>query len=298
MARPEGIAFRGNNYLSDWGGNNPIRYSYIFRVPDGLSTANIDSIIDIVGGEPAGVKGVPCDDDEGYEWTPRKLKFWMATGKTVSVPAPNKLQLVAQATEIAALLSAISRVVCVSLEGETWRNIMDLLEPTTPALPAPTPLVITDTPAGQKEASYVGSMSYETDGTREFSKAFKMATNLPGNAPYAEYAAAINNCLISGGPINTSQARCPGFKQLTFDHRRFRVVMLQNRRVVSTSSTNEVTSSTAVAKSELLVPMSSRVPANIRACALALRVVPHTMCLGYRGEWDKRFSSKNPGMTP
>lgn len=296
MAKPEGISFRGDNYLPDWG-NTPVKYSYTFRIPDGLSTANIDDIIDIVGGEPAGAKGIPCDDDEGHAWTPRKFKFWFATGKTVSMPAPNKLDLIAQATEIAVLLSSIARVVCVSLEGETWRNIIDLVDPTTSLL-APTPLPIADTPAAQKEPSYIGSMSYETDGTREFSKAFKMATNLPGNAPYAEYAAAINNCLLSGGPINTSGARCPGFRQLTFDHRRFRVVMLQNRRVVSTNDANEVTSSVTSAKSELLVPMSSRAPADIRACALALRAVPHTMCLGYRGEWDKRFSSKNPSITP
>lgn len=297
MAKPEGISFRGDNYLPDWG-NTPFKYSYTFRIPDGLSTADIDGIIDVVGGEPAGTKGIPCDDEEGHAWTPRKLKFWFSTGKTVSMPAPNKLELVTQATAIATLLSTIARVVCVSLEGETWRNIIDLLEPTTPVLPAPIPLPVGDTPAGQKEPSYVGSMSYETDGTREFSKAFKMATNLPGNAPYAEYAAAIDSCLLSGGSINTSGARCPGFRQLTFDHRRFRVVMLQNRRVVSTSSANEVTSSVTSAKSELLVPMSSRAPADIRACALALRAVPHTMCLGYRGEWDKRFSSKNPSITP
>jgi hypothetical protein len=298
MAKPEGITFRGNNYLPDWGSpNTPIKYSYTFKIPDGLSTANIDAIIDTVGGEPAGAKGIPCDDEEGYAWTPRKLKFWFSSGKTVSVPAPNKTQLVTQATAIALLLSSIQLVVCVSLEGETWRNIIDLLDPTTSLLP-PTPLPIADTPPGQKEPSYVGSMNYETDGSREFSKAFKMATNLPGNVPYAEYATAINNCLLSGGPLNTSQARCPGFRQLTFDHRRFRVVMLQNRRVVSTNSANEVVSSTTSAKSELLVPMSSRVPADIRTCALALRAVPHTMCLGYRGEWDKRFASKNPGVLP
>lgn len=296
MAKPEGISFRGDNYLPDWG-NTPVKYSYTFRIPDGLSAANIDKIIDAVGGEPAGTKGIPCDDEEGHAWTPRKLKFWFATGKTVSVPVPNKLNMITQGKEIAIYLSSIARVVCVSLEGETWRNIIDLVDPTTSLLP-PTPLPIADTPAGQKEPSYIGSMSYETDGTLEFSKAFKMATNLPGNVPYAEYAAAINNCLLSGGPINTSGARCPGFRQLTFDHRRFRVVMLQNRRVVSTNDAKEVTSSVTLAKSELLVPMSSRVPADIRTCALALRAVPHTMCLGYRGEWDKRFSSKNPSILP
>lgn len=302
MARPEGITFRGNNYLPDWGAaTQTFNYKYTFKIPDGTTDAMINAIIAAVGGTGIDTRGVPCEDEEGYSWSPRKLKFWFEAGKTVSIPVPNKTNLVAASATIATQLNQIARVICVSLEGETWRNIIDLIDPTTSLLP-PVPLPITDTPAGQKETSYVGSMSYETDGSFEMSsKAFKMATNLAGNTPYAEYATAINNCLIaSGNPVNTSGARCPGFRQLTFDHRRFRVTMLQNRRVFEKAdgANAGADSEVKVAKSELLVPMSSRVPELIRDCGLALRAVPHTMCLGYRGEWDKRFSSKNPGALP
>lgn len=297
MARPEGITFRGTNYLPDWGlPANPFNYKYTFKVPDGASDAMVNAIIGAVGGSVVNTSGIPCEDEEGYSWTPRKLKFWFERGKTVTIPVPTKTGLVAAAAAIVTQLRTIAPVICVSLEGETWRNIIDLIEPGTPSLPAPIPLPIADTPAGEKEASYVGSMTYETDGIFEMrSKAFKMATNTPGNAPYAQYATAINECLISGGPLNTSQARCPGFRQITFDHRRFRVTMLQTRRVIKPDG-SLAESETTTAKSELLVPMSSRDPQLIRACGLALRSVPHTMCLGYRGEWDKRFSSKNPAV--
>lgn len=302
MARPEGITFRGNNYLPDWGtATQTFNYKYTFKIPDGTTDAMVNAIVAAVGGSVVNTRGVPCEDEEGYPWSPRKLKFWFEAGKTVSIPVPNKTNLVAASNTIATQLNQIARVICVSLEGETWRNIIDLIDPTTSLL-APVPLPITDTAPGQKEASYVGSMAYETDGSLEISsKAFKMATNLTGNVPYAQYATAINNCLIaSGTPVNTSGARCPGFRQSTFDNRRFRVTMLQNRRVFEKAdgATPGADSEVKLAKSELLVPMSSRDPALIRACGLALRTVPHTMCLGYRGEWDKRFSSKNPGALP
>ncbi|MCC3439367.1 hypothetical protein [Microcoleus sp. PH2017_05_CCC_O_A] len=302
MARPEGITFRGNNYLPDWGtATQTFNYKYTFKIPDGTTDAMINAIIAAVGGTVINTRGVPCEDEEGYSWSPRKLKFWFEAGKTVSIPVPSKTNLVAASATIAGQLNQIARVICVSLEGETWRNIIDLLDPTSSVLP-PVPLPITDTDAGEKETSYVGTMNYETDGSFEMaSKAFKMATNLAGNIPYAQYATAINNCLTaSGGPINTSSARCPGFRQVTFEHRRFRVVMLQNRRVVEKAdgATPGAASEIKAAKSEMLVPMSSRDPELIRACGLALRAVPHTMCLGYRGEWDKRFSSKNPTALP
>jgi len=299
MARPEGITFRGSDYLPDWGDpGTPLKYKYTFKVPDGLSNGAINDIINEVGGTivDKDSSSVPCDDAEGYPWTPRKLRFWFASGKSVSIPVPTKVDLVGTSFAIATALSSVAEIVCVGLEGETWRNIMDLIEPSTSNLP-PTAMEIAETAAGEKELSYVGSMSYEADGTTEMLKAFKMATNVAENAPYAQYAGAIDSCLIAGGPINTGPARCPGFKQVTFDHRRFRVVMLQNRRVIS-GEDGDATSEVSFAKSEMLVPMGSRTPADIRACALALRAVPHTMCLGYRGEWDKRFSSKNPGSIP
>lgn len=298
MARPEGITFRGDNYLPDWT-SETFRYAYTFKIPDGLATGEIDAIIDAVGGEitPESSKGIPCDDNEGFPWTPRKLKFWFSTGKTVSVPVPNKLDLVTTSAAIATLLLSIGNIVCVSLEGETWRNIIgELAAPTTPIIP--TPLVVTATPAGQKEQSYLGSMSYESDGASLMDKAFKMATDRGDNQPYEIYEAAINNCLVAGGAINTSQARCSGFVSRTFDHRRFSVTMLQTRNVVSGADGGTATAENTEAKSKMLVPMSSRVPTEINACAIALRDVPSTICLGYRGEWDKRFSNRNPAALP
>ncbi len=298
MARPEGITFRGDNYLPDWT-SETFRYSYTFKIPDGLGTGEIDAIIDAVGGEiaPESSKGIPCDDNEGFPWTPRKLKFWFSTGKTVSIPIPNKLELVANSAAIATSLLTIANVVCVSLEGETWRNIIDSLEaPAT--VTTPTPLVVTATPAGQKEQSYLGSMSYESDGVFNMNKAFRMATDRGENQPYEIYEDAINNCLVAGGAINTSQGRCSGFVSRTFDHRRFSVTMLQTRNVVSGGDGGTAEEETTEAKSKMLVPMSSRDPADINACAIALRDVASTICLGYRGEWDKRFSTRNPAALP
>lgn len=299
MARPEGIMFRGANYVPDWGDpDTPMRYSYIFRVPDGLSDDDIESIITVVGGSIVDeqAKGIPCDNAEEFPWTPRKLKFWFETGKTVSIPVPSKENLVQTSLDIATALQVVAPVVCASLEGETWNNIINLLPaPATPI--TPTAIEIADTPAGQKELSYVGSMGYETDGTRDVTKAFKMATNVE-NAPYAAYATAVNNCLVASEvPINTSASRCPGFSSKTFDHRRFTVTMLQSRRVI-TGDEGEAASTVTQAKSKMMVPMSSRDVEDIRDCAIALRDVAATLCLGYRGEWDKRFSVKNPAAIP
>jgi hypothetical protein len=166
----------------------------------------------------------------------------------------------------------------------------------TPATPiTATAISISNTPAGQKEQSYSGIMAYETDGAKLIDKAFRMATNAE-NAPYAEYAAAIEACLVAGGALNIAGSRCPGYRSKTFDHRRFSVTMLQSRRVITGDEGAE--SSVQEAKSKMLVPMSSRIPGDIRACAIALREVPATLCLGYRGEWDKRFSSKNAAALP
>ncbi len=298
MARPEGITFRGDNYLPDWT-TEEFKYSYTLKIPDGLSAAEIDAIINVVGGEiaPESSKGIPCDDSEGFPWTPRKLKFWFSTGKTVSMPVPNKEDLVTVSAAIATSLSTIANVVCVSLEGETWRNIIDkLASPTTPIVPVP--LVVTPTPAGQKEQSYVGTMSYESDGQTNMNKAFKMASDRGENLPYLIYEDAINNCLVAGGAINTSQGRCSGFTSRTFDHRRFAVTMLQTRNVISGGDGGTAEEETTEAKSRMLVPMSSRDSADINACAIALRDVSSTICLGYRGEWDKRFSNRNPAALP
>lgn len=301
MARPEGITFRGDNYLPDWGAPaSPFKYSYTFKVPDGLSDTDIDTIITAVGGSIVNetAKGIPCDDIEGFPWVPRKLRFWFENGKTVSIPVPNKTNLVATSNQIATALQLLADVVCVSLEGETWRNIIDHLPAATPPLGpgGAVPIVIANTPPGEKEPSYVGSMLYESDGGPEFNKAFKMATNLPDNQPYAQYATAINNCLVAGGNINTSSSRCSGFRSKTFDHRRFSVTMLQERRVITGSG--GASSGIEEAKSKMLVPMSTADPTIIRACGIALKNVPATICLGYRGEWDKRFSVKNPGALP
>jgi len=299
MARPEGIMFRGNNYIPDWGVvTSPFRYSYVFKVPDGLSDDDIEAIITAVGGAVVeeGSKGVPCDNADEFSWSPRKLKFWFESGKTVSIPVPSKTNLVATSAQIAGALQLVAPIVCVSLEGETWRNLIDHLpSPATAIVPAP--IAIAESPAGAKELSYVGSMNYESDGTKELNKAFKMATNVEG-APYAVYAGAIDDCLTAAGSINTSASRCPGFRSKTFDHRRFSVTMLQTRRVITGDDGGEVESNTVPARSKMLVPMSSRAPADIRDCAIALRDVPATLCLGYRGEWDKRFSLKNPGALP
>lgn len=298
MARPEGIMFRGNNYIPDFGDpSNPLRYSYIFRVPDGLSDDDIEAIVTAVGGTIVSEvgKGIPCDDEDGYPWTPRKLRFWFEGGKTVSIPIPTKEGIVAASNAIATTLQLVAPIACVSLEGETWRNMIDNLP--APATPIETTAIaIANTPAGQKEQTYGGAMTYETDGTRELNKAFRMATNVEGG-PYAEYATAIEACLVAGGALNTTASRCPGFRSKTFDHRRFTVTMLQSRRVI-TGDDDGAESSVGEAKSKMLVPMSSRATADIRACAIALRDVPATLCLGYRGEWDKRFSSKNPGALP
>lgn len=297
MARPEGITFRGDNYVPDWGvAANPLRYSYTFKIPDTLTDDNIEAIVTAVGGTivDKDSKGIPCDA-EGFPWSPRKLRFWFEGGKTVSIPVPDKVGIVATSNTIATVLGLIAPVVCVSLEGETWNNIIDELPAPATAIVL-TPIEIAESPAGQKELSYVGSMTYDTDGTKELNKAFKMATNV-ADGPYEVYADAIDDCLVAGGGINTSQSRCPGFRGKTFDHRRFRVVMQQSRRIVNGDG-GGAESAVGLAKSAMLVPMTSRLNADIRDCAIALRDVPATLCLGYRGEWDKRFSSKNPAALP
>jgi hypothetical protein len=258
-----------------------------------MTDNDIDAIITAVGGTIVNEtgKGIPCDDEDGFPWTPRKLRFWFEAGKGVSIPVPTKTDIVATANAIATTLQLLAPVVCISLEGETWRNMIDQLPPPTAPI-TPTPIAIADTPPGEKERTYGGTMMYETDGTREVNKAFRMATNTEGT-PYAEYATAIESCLVAGGALNTSASRCPGFRSKTFDHRRFSVTMLQSRRVIT--GDDGADSDVQEAKSKMLVPMSSRDTADIRACGVALRDVSATLCLGYRGEWDKRFSSKNPG---
>lgn len=297
MSRQEGITFRGSNYEPDWATGKKFSYSYTMKVPDGLAVADIDAIVAVLGGVIVDdtSRGIPCDRDEGFPWSPRKLKFWLATGKTISVPIPVRGTIVTEAASIAGVLSALAPVVCVSLEGETWRNIIDEVAPGKTV----TPLAVALTTTGEKEPSFVGSMKYNTDsGIAGIIQNFKMASNRADNLPYEIYADAIVGCLESAGTqVDTSSARCPGFKKRRFDPRRFTITMIQDRQVIK-GKNKASTATQELAKSKLQVPVTANTVADISTCAAALGAVSATACLAYRGEWDPGFSKRNALVLP
>jgi hypothetical protein len=271
------ISIRGDNYISDrLAGTAPIlpanqiAYRSRFNRPPGMTDATVASIVTALGAAQAtpGEK-VPCEGSQIFE--PRRLKFTFANGGSVSIPAPNREQLIAVATQVRGILETdlAVDVVCVALKGEEWKRLDQDLRP---AGVTPTPGIDIRPAAGTKNPVYSVAIQYESDGDRTFVEKVKMNTNVAGS-PFAPYSTEIGVALGTVLPRGCGSAT-------NVDPRHYVVDIL------TTSAANPVR--------KLIVPVADDDAADILAVGTALATNPQTLCLRYYGESDTRFSRLLP----
>jgi hypothetical protein len=271
------ISIRGSNYVADRlegaapvPAANQIAYRSRFNQPPTMTAATAASIVAAIGATQAtpGEK-VPCESSQIFE--PRRLKFTFANGGSVSIPVPNREQLIAIATQVRAILETdlTVDVVCISLKGEEWKRLDQDLRP---ADVTPTPGIDIRPVAGTKNPVYSVAIQYESDGDRTFVEKVKMNTNIAGS-PFAPYSTEIGVALGTVLPRGCGSATNVDPRHYVVD-------------VLTTSPTNPVR--------KLIVPVADDDAADILAVGTALATNPQTLCLRYYGESDTRFSRLLP----
>lgn len=271
------ISIRGNNYVADRASGtapvpatNLIPYRTRFNRPPAMTDAIATNIITALGAvQTTPSEKVPCEGSQVFE--PRRLKFTFANGGSISVPAPNRTQLIALATQIRGILETglAVDVVCVSLIGEEWKRLDQDLRPAG-VTPAPGPDIRPAT--GTKNPVYSAAISYESDSGRTFVEKIRMNTNTV-NAPFSSYAAQI--ALAIGTPLPRGCGSASNIKP-----RHYLIDILTN------SASNPVR--------KLTVPVADDDATDIQAVGVALATNVQTLCLKYFGESDSRFSRLLP----
>lgn len=212
---------------------------------------------------------VPCEGSQVFE--PRRLKFTFANGGSISVPAPNRLQLIALATQVRGILETNLGVdvVCVSLIGEQWKRLDQDLRP---AGVVPTPGIDIRPATGTKNPVYTAAISYESDSGRTFVEKIRMNTNTV-NAPFSAYAAQIATAIGTPLPRGCGSATNVKPRHYLVD-------------ILTTSTANPVR--------KLIIPVADDDAADIQSVGVALATNTQTLCLKYFGESDSRFSRLLP----
>lgn len=271
------ISIRGNNYVADRAigtapvpATNLIPYRTRFNRPPAMTDATVTAILTALGvTQTTPGEKVPCEGSQIFE--PRRLKFTFANGGSVSVPAPNRTQLIALATQIRATLetSLAVDVVCVSLLGEEWKRLDQDLRPTGVT---PTPGIDIRPATGTKNPTYTAAISYESDSGRSFVEKVRMNTNV-ANAPFSTYGTEIGVALGTILPRGCGSATNVKPRHYLVD-------------ILTTSTSNPVR--------KLIIPVADDDAADILAVGVALATNPQTLCLKYFGESDSRFSRLLP----
>lgn len=277
------ISIKGSNYVPDRAGGTIlapatplIAYRTRFNRPPGMTTATATAITDALGATATtpGEK-VACEGSQTFE--PRRLKFTFANGGSISVPAPNRAQLITLATQIRGILQTDlgATVVCISLIGEEWKRLDQELRP--PGV-VPTPGIDIRPAAGSKNPVYTAAILYESDGGRTFAEKVRMNTNITGangapNLPFSPYEIVINSAL---GP--TIPRGCGSATNVKPRH--YLVDILTN------SATNPVR--------KLIIPVADDDSTDIRDIGIGIATNPQTLCLKYFGESDLTFSRLVP----
>ncbi|MEG4419385.1 hypothetical protein QUA70_12350 [Microcoleus sp. LAD1_D5] len=231
-----------------------------------MTDATATSILTALGGTQS-VSGekLPCEGSQIFE--PRKLKFTFSNGASISVPAPNRSQLIALATQIRNILQTDLQVnvTCISLKGEEWKRLDQDLRP---AGVVPTPGTDIRPAGGTKNPVYTAAVSYESDSGRTFVEKVRMNTNTV-NAPFSAYATEIAEALGTILPRGCGSATNVTPRHYVVD-------------VLTTSASHPVR--------KLIVPAVDDDATDIQAVGVSLARNTQTLCLRYFGETDSRFS--------
>jgi len=244
-----------------------------FVLPPDMTTAQAIGL----AGAAGGVAILPNDPrsicpDPGVKG--RKLTFFRQNGNSISFTMGVRGTLVAQATAIRNTLNGLTAanpVVCIKLDGEYFPNLFDELAPPNPGARVPG---VSSRPAAAagKQFFYSGTTAYLSDAIfgSEYFLPFKVASDLPANAPPTEYDAFLSAADIV--PQNISS--CPGT-----DPRRTR------RYIVQSLVTQNAQTTTQTAE----IPVGSHIAGDILAVGQLIATATSTQCVGYQGENNSRF---------
>lgn len=255
----------GGAYVTDRGTNVP-GFSFQWKPPFDFTVAQEDTILAAVGAErKTDADRSLCPVSAG-DFRPRRIKFVRASGNSFSLPILDLADLVSTGQAIKAVIDATTDpLACAALIGETWRDLIQELRPTsgfTPGVGAPS------APAtGGKQPFHSGKILYEADGTSgPIAISIKVATDTAGQAP-TRLAAAWAGC------VGAFEPRIPCSSSSSWKHRRY----------ILTSKVGTTAYETAE------IPIKERAAASINDCGEALAALNHGICLAYKGESNGRF---------
>lgn len=274
----QGVPYRLKDdslYKTDFG--KTANFNLSMRPPSDLTTANIESILDCIGAEERQLGGTICS--ERGLITYRRLKFFRSNGSTMTIIAPQRTNIITQASCIWKVLQTTNfQPVCVQLIGEKHKNVIDDLssgqkDGGNVGLPIKPP-----DDAGRNRFFFSGSMqSYKTDTKygSQIVMGFKMDSNV-NQAPYTELESEINGCLkqlidasICGGAANPRQSR------------RFIATLLTQFLPAPEAESPDVQS--------LTIPVAEHTEQEITNCGEALAKKQFVQCLEYEGESNSRL---------
>lgn len=269
------ITYRGTGgapapYIDDRG--TPRDLLARFSVPPGVTAATITTII----GETNGLPRDPLTDnivcpDSGF--TPRKLIFYSAEGGSIGVPIGDRTNLIAAATVIrGALIADGFNVVCIKLEGEKFKNLVDELRPagflgfqpsTTSSRPA----------AGGKQPHFFGKANYASDAI--FGDPYILPYKFASQAAqiFPAVFAPLTPLTLGITPLAGLSA-CPGT-----DPRKSRRYIVQS----------QVTENAIIRTQTTELPVFLHEDAAIQAAGVGIATIRSTQCIGYAGEDNSRF---------
>ena len=270
-----------DDYVGDPFTNTELNITGRINYPRDFSDQNARDIVAAIGGVVTRLNGVdepnrvqsPCPSANNL--TPRKLIFTRANGNSFSVILPTRGALIAVRDAIVNIVDGIGtangNVVCVTLQGERWD---DLIRDFGAGANTPTSGTAYRPDAGipRNAIYYRGNYTYQTDfpANENIVKRFKIATSGDGNPviPPPGLEAPIAACL---GNVILGDAICPASEDIT------------PRRYVLTTQTTATDGTTIIAQ-DTEVPVADDNQNGIQDCGSQLAATASALCLSYFGE--------------
>lgn len=263
-------------YTPDRGADaTPITVRGTLVVPVGYGATALETLLNAAGAQLIKFGGVvinnipnsPCPDTGIF--TPRKLIFTLANGRSVSLPVNVRSALLSVKTAAIASLSTISRVVCVRYVGETWRNLLDIFGASGKS--------VTVSPLDPRGFTYSRPHPYQTDSSNPLGGVIQKKIRVDSEsdaAPPGVIGASAWQSIVGVATSAASVMNCRG--AIRQKHRRYIVTAMVDRGGLTRPTKIEV-------------PVSSSVSGDIRTGGATLASLPAVACLEYVGESYDRF---------
>ena len=265
----------GTGYLTDIG--NDIAANSRFILPPDVDQAQAATILANIGAQPLSLasQAIPCPDTVNADL--RRLRFFRASGGSMSVPVSSRANLINAATIIQGILTAAGdAAVCIKLEGEYFPDLADELGMNYQGTVATSHVAV----GSSKQFYYTGQIAYNRDADGVIFQPIKSITNNE-NAPATQIASAWSGCV--GDFENVLPCRGKG-RRNPLKHRRFELTF-----AIGTAGADPGDPATIDSTETIEIPVISSTASEILACGQAAAALIGAYCIGYRGESNDRF---------